>query len=165
MLKYLSLYSVQISWQFHPSPEPISGYVVRVYSGHTQDTTKMEPVSGNLIGVTAFVQAQLDPRNDYQRYSYRIKYYPLSNPSIVSWSEPFIVEHPPDLTTSELINKQELVLRVKNGKPCALWIRMIIGQRCPRCWDETTLTRVMRSVRLVSVQVFWGVTILLCTRM
>lgn len=140
--RYLSAYSVQVTWQFHPSPEPVSNYAAQVFCGHTQDIAKMEPVSGLLIGPTAAIHTLLDIRVDYQRYSYRIKYYELANPSVVKWSDPFIVEHPPDLIAAELINKQELVLRVKNGKPCALRIRMITGQRCPRCWDEVTLTRV-----------------------
>jgi len=140
--RYLSAYSVQVTWQFHPSPDPISNYAAQVYCGHSQDVAQMEPVSGLLIGPTAFIHTLLDIRNDYHRYSYRIKYYPLATPAQITWSDAFVVEHPPDLITAELINKQELVLRVKNGKPCALRIRMITGLRCPRCWDEVTLARV-----------------------
>lgn len=131
---YVHNFLIIAEWEFHPTPEDPADYEIVILRGESPKIENMAAVSSSLGAQLFFYDSLKHPRASYFKdYYYRVR---ISGPSNTRHSKPFKVARPKDLVAAELMRKNEMLHRVKNGTKCLVYQKKKEGVRCAYCWDE-----------------------------
>lgn len=124
-----------VSWSIKPTVEDVSLYTFTVWRSNSPEGPFAKIVDG-LVDTFVYKDPSVNLKSKWRKYYYKVQVDPHNDPLRSPWVGPESQQDKPDVIATEIIRRNDLLLRNFTGKDASLYIKRTWGQRCSECWDQ-----------------------------
>jgi len=123
-----------ISWSIKPTVEDVGLYTFSVLRSNSPEGP-FKLVQGGLVNTFVYKDPSVNLKHRWRKYFYKVVVDPHNDPHYSPEIGPETQQGKPDVIATEIIRRNNLLLKNFVGIPAQLYIRKTWGQRCCICWD------------------------------